>query len=149
MRTSASIASHITRRRASQRRRARHRPALLLGFTYANGLSHTRTINTRGLTQSLRDGVGRGAGVLDYAYTHDRNGNVATVTDYTSPPYWNQSRNLQYDARDRMVRSTAPYIYSEELYEYDALDNVRRLAVYPNGTITIRVDDECPVIVLG
>jgi RHS repeat-associated protein len=114
---------------------ARYHPdGSIKGFTYANGLSHTRTINTRGLTQSLRDGVGRGVGVLDYDYTHDQNGNVATITDYTSPPYWNQSRNLQYDGRDRMVSATAPYIFGEELYEYDALDNVRRLAVYPNGS---------------
>ncbi|HET9049230.1 MAG TPA: RHS repeat domain-containing protein [Chiayiivirga sp.] len=111
-----------------------HPDGSIKGFTYANGLSHSRSINTRGLTQSLRDGMGRGEGVLDYAYTYDQNGNVATITDYTSPPYWNQSRNLQYDARDRMVSATAPGIFGEELYEYDALDNVRRLAVYPNGS---------------
>ncbi|HET9049227.1 MAG TPA: RHS repeat-associated core domain-containing protein [Chiayiivirga sp.] len=134
MRTPASIASHITRRRASHRRRASRGPALLLGFTHGNTITHGRAINTRGLSQSLRDGMGRGEGVLDYAYTYDQNGNVATITDYTSPPYWNQSRNLQYDARDRMVSATAPGIFGEELYEYDALDNVRRLAVYPNGS---------------
>lgn len=48
--------------------------------------------------------------------------------------------SLAYDARDRMIQATAPNIYGVELYEYDLLDNVRRMAGLPNGQGGYAVD---------
>lgn len=32
-----------------------------------------------------------------------------------------------------MGKATASNIYGEEIYDYDVLENVRRMAAYPNG----------------
>ncbi|MEJ1250067.1 RHS repeat-associated core domain-containing protein [Denitratimonas tolerans] len=110
-----------------QRRRQRRRRCS--GFTYGNGLIHSRTLNARGLPQRIRDHSGV-ASRLDYSYGYDRHGNVTSILDGVNA---NENRSLQYDARDRPIVATAPNIYGEEIYDYDALDNVRRVAGYPNG----------------
>jgi len=99
------------------------------GFTYTNGLIHSQTLNARGLPQRIRDRSGA-ASRLDYTYTYDAHGNVTSILDGVNG---NENRSLQYDARDRPISATAANIYGEEIYEYDALDNVRRVAGYPNG----------------
>ena len=109
-----------------------HPNGSLAGFNYGNGMIHSRTLNTRGLPSRIRDRKGN-LSRLDYAYGYDKNGNVTSIADYTSPPYWNESRYLAYDARDRMTQATAPNIFDGELYDYDPLDNVRRMGVFPNG----------------
>lgn len=109
-----------------------HPNGSLAGLNYGNGMIHSRTLNTRGLPSRIRDRKGS-LSRLDYAYGYDKNGNVTSIVDYTSPPYWNESRYLAYDARDRMTQATAPNIFDGELYNYDPLDNVRRMGVFPNG----------------
>ncbi|MCO5094655.1 MAG: RHS repeat protein, partial [Xanthomonadaceae bacterium] len=106
-----------------------HPNGSLAGFTYGNGLTHSRSLNARGLPQRIRDHSGV-ASRLDYSYGYDRHGNVTSILDGVNA---NENRSLQYDARDRPISATAPNIYGEEIYDYDALDNVRRVAGYPNG----------------
>lgn len=106
-----------------------HPNGSLAGFTYGNGLTHSRSLNARGLPQRIRDHSGV-ASRLDYSYGYDRHGNVTSILDGVNA---NENRSLQYDARDRPIVATAPNIYGEEIYDYDALDNVRRVAGYPNG----------------
>ena len=110
-----------------------HPNGSLTGFTYGNGLIHNRTLNARGLPYQIRDRNG-GASLLNYTYSYDAHGNLTGLTDTTLPGPWTESRSLAYDARDRMTLATAPGIFGEELYDYDVLDNVRRMAVYPNGS---------------
>ncbi len=116
-----------------------HPNGSLAGFTYGNGLTHSGSLNARGLPLRVRDSSGSVAR-LDYQYVYDKHGNPTQVTDYTTPAPWNENRSLAYDARDRMIQATAPNIYGVELYEYDALDNVRRMAGLPNGQGGYAVD---------
>ncbi len=106
-----------------------HPGGQLAGFTYGNGLIHSQTLNARGLPQRIRDRSGT-ASRLDYTYTYDTHGNVTSILDGVNAT---EDRSLAYDARDRPISATAPNIYGEEIYDYDALDNVRRVAGYPNG----------------
>ena len=50
--------------------------------------------------------------------------NVTAILDGVNA---NEDRSLAYDARDRPISATAPNIYGEEIYDYDTLDNVRRV----------------------
>src|SRR5690606_36160924 len=109
-----------------------HLNGQLAGFTYGNGLIHSQTLNSRGLPNRIRDRSGA-ASRLDYTYSYDRNGNITHISDPTAANPWSESRTLAYDGRDRMTVATAPDIYGEEVYAYDALDNVRRMAGYPDG----------------
>ena len=107
-----------------------HPDGQLAGFTYGNGLIHSQSLTARGLPLRIRDRTAGGQSRLDYSYSYDKHGNPRTITDGVNA---SESRTLVYDARDRMISATAPNLYGEEIYEYDALDNVRRLAVYPDG----------------
>jgi YD repeat-containing protein len=88
----------------------------LKGFRYGNGVTHTLTQNVRGLPDRSTD-----KGVLSDAYAFDKNGNVASITD------WQEgiaSRVMGYDDLDRLKRVAAPALWGEALYSYDALDNL-------------------------
>ncbi len=128
-------ASPTLRRRARRRRRVvstatYHPNGSLTGFIYGNGLIHNRTLNARGLPYQIRDRNG-GTSLLNYTYSYDAHGNLTGLTDTTLPGPWTESRSLAYDARDRMTLATAPGLFGEEVYDYDVLDNVRRMAVSP------------------
>lgn len=110
-----------------------HPDGSLKSFINANGISHSRYINTRGLPERINDYSTTNL-LLSYVYTYDKSGNITSIVDQTTPEPWNESRTLSYDARDRLVSAIAPHIYGEEIYEYDPLDNVRRLAAYPNAS---------------
>ena len=114
---------------SDRRRRQRRWKRAASGFTYGNGLIHSQTLNSRGLPNRIRDRSGS-TSRLDYSYTYDKHANITSIVDGVDS---NENRALQYDARDRMTVATAANIYGEEIYDYDILDNVRRMAVYPNG----------------
>ena len=107
----------------------RHSAARCAGFNYGNSLIHSQTLNSRGLPNRIRDRSGS-ISRLDYSYSYDKHANITSIVDGVDA---NENRSLQYDARDRMTVATAANIYGEEIYDYDILDNVRRMAVYPNG----------------
>jgi RHS repeat-associated protein len=108
-----------------------HPNGSLAGFNYGNGLIHSRSLNTRGLPQRIRDRTSANLSRLDYSYGYDKHGNITSIVDGVNG---NENRTLTYDARDRMSSATAPNIAGEEVAEYDVLDNVRRLASTPNGS---------------
>ena len=92
-------------------------------FTYGNGLVHTLTQNTRQLPARSTDS----GGVLDLAWSYDANGNVASITDYTSAG--RQTRSMTYDNRDRLLTVASPLYPGGATYAYDALDNLTRVSV--------------------
>ncbi|AUZ56290.1 hypothetical protein B1L07_15755 [Stenotrophomonas acidaminiphila] len=92
-------------------------------FTYGNGLVHTMSQNTRQLPARSTDS----GGVLDLAYAYDANGNVSSITDYTSAA--RQTRSMGYDERDRLTSVSSLLYPGGASYTYDVLDNVTRATV--------------------
>ena len=88
-------------------------------FTYGNGIVHTMTQNARQLPSRSTDGT-----VLDLATAFDANGNVVSVTDYTSAA--KQSRTLGYDGLDRLTGASSP-MFGTVAYSYDTADNLTRV----------------------
>ena len=133
MTTLAFRVLHPDRHHSRRRRRPARGSAFtrsLSGFTYGNSLIHSQTLNSRGLPNRIRDRTSTNVSRLDYTYSYDKHANITSIVDGVDA---NENRALQYDARDRMTVATAANIYGEEIYDYDILDNVRRMAVYPNG----------------
>ena len=92
-------------------------------FTYGNGLVHTMTQNARQLPARSTDS----GGVLDLAYAYDANGNVSSITDYTSAA--RQTRSMGYDERDRLTSVSSLLYPGGASYTYDVLDNITRATV--------------------
>ena len=116
-------------RRASASSATHHPDGSLAGFSYGNGIVHTRTRNTRGLPARMWDSLW-GVSRFDHSYTYDAHGNLTQLTDGVD---YSENRFMAYDSRDRLTQANAPYLYGEEIFDYDALDNVRRAAIYPLG----------------
>jgi len=91
----------------------------LRAFTYGNGISHNTTQNTRGMPVRAVD-----TGVLDTTLGYDANGNLAATTDAIQPA---KSRQMQYDALDRLITATSAAFGGDGIYRYtyDVLDNIR------------------------
>lgn len=102
-----------------------HANGALAGFTYGNGIAHTMTQNARGLPERSRDAGAAGA-VQDDSYDYDAGGNVIAISD--GLPGAPGNRDMAYDGLDRLRTVTAPS-FGNALYEYDALDNLRRAKV--------------------
>ena len=116
-------------RRASTRSATHHPDGSLAGFSYGNGIVHSRTRNTRGLPARMWDSLW-GVSRFDHSYAYDAHGNLTQLTDGVD---YSENRFMAYDSRDRLTQANAPYLYGEEIFDYDALDNVRRAAIYPLG----------------
>ena len=86
---------------------------------------HTLTQNARGLPDRSRDATAAAA-VLDDSYDYDAGGNVMAISD--GLPGAPGNRDMTYDGLDRLRTVTAPG-FGNALYEYDALDNLRRAKV--------------------
>ncbi len=97
----------------------------LARFVYGNGIVHTLTQNARGLPDRSRDATAAAA-VLDDSYDYDAGGNVMAISD--GLPGAPGNRDMTYDGLDRLRTVTAPG-FGNALYEYDALDNLRRAKV--------------------
>ena len=106
-----------------------HPDGSLSGFSYGNGIVHSRTRNTRGLPARMWDSLW-GVSRFDHSYAYDAHGNLTQLTDGVD---YSENRFMAYDSRDRLTQANAPYLYGEEIFDYDALDNVRRAAIYPLG----------------
>lgn len=102
-----------------------HANGALAGFTYGNGIAHTMVQNARGLPERSRDANAAGA-VHDDSYDYDASGNVVAISD--GLPGAPGNRDMTYDGLDRLRNVTAPS-FGNALYEYDALDNLRRAKV--------------------
>ena len=93
-------------------------------FTYGNGIVHTMTKNARQLPSRSQDLDGS-TKILDDTYAFDANGNVDYVTDALPASATNRSRDLGYDALDRLIVADAANQWGTATFSYDALDNIR------------------------
>lgn len=96
-----------------------HPNGAVAGYTLANGIVHSLTLNTRGLPRLNRD-----AGVLQDGYTYDANGNITAIADQQEGL---SSRAMAYDGLDRLTAANG--IWGAGAYTYDALDNLRTSVV--------------------
>lgn len=97
----------------------------LAGFVYGNGIVHAMVQNARGLPERSRD-ANASVVVHDDSYDYDAAGNVLAISD--GLPGAPGNRDMAYDGLDRLRTVTAPS-FGNALYEYDALDNLRRAKV--------------------
>ena len=92
-------------------------------FTYGNGIVHTMTQNARQFPQRVTS-----AGITDYAYTFDKNGNVADIWDHARDSGNGQfGRWMNYDGLDRMTAAGSCRFGGDcwHRFSYDAIDNLR------------------------
>lgn len=92
-------------------------------FTYGNGIVHTMTQNARQLPQRATS-----AGVIDYAYSYDSNGNVANIWDHARDTgNGNYGRWMTYDGLDRLTAAGSCSFGGDcwHRFTYDAIDNLR------------------------
>ena len=87
----------------------------------ANGTVQTRTYDLR--HQLLTNRLTSAAGVLaDYAYTHDRAGQVTAIRDLTDATY---DRTFAYDDLRRLITANSgPSLWGNGSFTYDPLGNV-------------------------
>jgi YD repeat-containing protein len=102
-----------------------HANGALARFVYGNGIVHTMDQNARGLPERSRDATAAAA-VHDDSYDYDAAGNVLAISD--GLPGAPGNRDMTYDGLDRLRNVTAAG-FGNALYEYDALDNLRRAKV--------------------
>ncbi|TDR47593.1 RHS repeat-associated protein [Tahibacter aquaticus] len=95
-------------------------------FTYGNGVQHTLTQNARQLPLRSKDSIGSTA-ILDYEYDYDNNGNVAQIDDFAQGGL--ESKTLAYDGLNRLIAATSGLWAGTATFEYDALENLRRMQV--------------------
>ncbi|MDP3670713.1 MAG: RHS repeat-associated core domain-containing protein [Telluria sp.] len=105
-----------------------HPNGALATFKYGNGITHTLTQNRRGLPEQSTDDHG----VLSDRYTYDANANVAGIADLMPPNVTN--RTMGYDGLDRLKTVSAPNLWGNASYEYDALDNLTSTTITGGGT---------------
>lgn len=91
------------------------------GFNYGNGIRRSLVQNVRGLPERSTD-----AGVLDETYVYDANGNTQQIVDQLSGA---ATRTMTYDELDRLRTVSAPALWGNATYEYDALDNIVSTAI--------------------
>ena len=104
-----------------------HPNGAVAGYTLANGVVHSLSLNTRGLPLVNRD-----AGVMQDQYSYDANGNVASITDQQEGI---TSRGLGYDGLDRLTTANAPSLWGSGSYSYDVLDNLRSSTLGGRSTV--------------
>ena len=108
----------------------RHHPnGSVAGYTLSNGISHTVSLNTRGLPEQWRDGA-----LVQDQYFYDAEGNVSSITDQLNS---SANRSMGYDGLNRLT--TANGLWSTGTFAYDALDNVRASTI-GSRTLTHNVD---------
>ena len=97
-----------------------HPNGAVAGFVYGNGLYNFLNQNTRGLPSWSRDGV------TQDSYAYDAGGNLTSTADQ-----WENfnNRSMGYDGLDRLTSASAPLVWGNATYGYDALDNIRTSVV--------------------
>ncbi|MEN5367431.1 RHS repeat protein [Stenotrophomonas sp. TWI273] len=91
----------------------------LRSFTYGNGIVRNMVQNARGMPARAIDTT-----VLDTTFSYDSNGNVTATVDAVEPA---KSRQMQYDALDRLTYAKSSSFGGDGTYRYtyDVLDNIR------------------------
>ena len=92
-----------------------HPNGSIASYTLANGVTHSTTLNTRGLPLRLTN-----TGISQDAYAYDATGNITAITDEQENV--NNRSMPQYDGLDRLRQANGPW--GAGSYDYDALDNL-------------------------
>jgi RHS repeat-associated protein len=103
-----------------------HPSGAIQSFSYGNGIAHSMTPNTRGLPEWSED-----AGILKDQYSYDANANVAAIADRLAAT---GSRAMDYDDLNRLTHVSAPSLWGDAWYTYDALDNLTSTKLTAGGT---------------
>lgn len=104
---------------------AYHPSGAIERFVYGNGIARSLELNERGLPKRATD-----AGVLDDLYAYDQSGNVKSIQDLKQNV---TTRTMGYDDLGRLLNVSAPALWGEAVYTYDALDNITTSKL-TNGT---------------
>jgi RHS repeat-associated protein len=98
-----------------------------IAYNVRGQVTETRLGNGVRITASYDDATGRpatlqaispaGARLLDYAYTHLPDGQIATLVDRTDPTS-PATQSFTYDGRHRLTRAVGPYGDARYLYDY-------------------------------
>ena len=91
-----------------------HPNGMVAGYTLANGVTRSVSLNLRGLPQQWQD-----SGVVNDLYSFDANGNVTGIQDLLQGV---NTRSMGYDALDRLTAANGPWGGGQ--LGYDALDNL-------------------------
>jgi YD repeat-containing protein len=109
-----------------------HPSGAVAGYTLANGVTHSTTLNARGLPLRMSN-----TGVTQDAYTYDANGNIASIIDEQEGV---NSRSMPpaggYDGLDRLRQVNGPW--GTAGFTYDALDNLVSSALSGAGAVPAR-----------
>lgn len=110
-----------------------HADGSLAAASFANGVMHTRALNTRQLPERLRYSMGSQP-LVELQYAFDANANVQLITDHAQSG--RDSQSFGYDDLDRLTSASAPATgnYYSAGFEYDAFDNIRRSTLGKPGT---------------
>ncbi|RZI71183.1 MAG: hypothetical protein EOP38_31490, partial [Rubrivivax sp.] len=103
-----------------------HPTGAVAGYQLANGITHSLTLNTRGLPLVNKD-----AGVMQDLYSYDANGNVTAIADQQENIF---NRSMGYDGLDRLTSANSPSTWGNATYAYDAVDNMRAAVVGSRAT---------------
>lgn len=97
-----------------------HPNGAVAGYTLANGVVFSQSLNVRGLPAGRRD-----LGVTWDSIAWDANGNVSSIADLQTGSTHN--RAMAYDGLDRLVAATGTW--GTASFVYDAADNLRSSTV--------------------
>jgi YD repeat-containing protein len=92
-----------------------HPSGQVASMTYGNGKTTLVTYDDRSRTVGVT-----AADVIDLAYGYD---GVDNVKSFENRAVTGSARTMTYDALDRLESTTAPGLWCEAYYEYDALGN--------------------------
>ncbi len=108
-----------TQGRAIATAAAYHPNGTIKSFNFANGITHTVTLNGRKLPERRND-----TGVLDTFTTYDAAGNPVQIRDDLRGTHY--GRSMRYDGLDRLVEASSCSFGGDcvHRYSYDALDNI-------------------------
>ncbi|MDO9092468.1 MAG: RHS repeat-associated core domain-containing protein [Rubrivivax sp.] len=91
-----------------------HPNGMVAGYTLGNGVTHSVSLNARGLPATWQY-----SGVANDSYTYDANGNVSSIAD----GHQGRHRSMPwYDGLDRLRQANGPW--GAGSFSYDALDNL-------------------------
>jgi RHS repeat-associated protein len=102
-----------------------HPSGAVAGYTLANGIAVSRTLNTRQLPLKLTH-----TGIAIEQYGYDANANLTAIDDQLPAA---NDRTLGYDSLDRMTSAAGPW--GTGTFVYDAVDNLRTTTVGSRSTV--------------
>ncbi|MBB6184650.1 hypothetical protein [Oleiagrimonas soli] len=95
----------------------------LNSFIYQGGIAYLADQNERDLVKNISYGAASGAVIYSQEFSYDANGNITKATDL-SDTQGRRDKNMTYDGLNRLKDASAPNLWGDESYAYDALNNI-------------------------